>query len=128
MRGTTTTESPYTAGDLVETATWRINPTTGVLEDGFRDENGAPADPAVVELKWRTPDGVTHTASGPPSALPSPIVRSPTTLGVSVGLFEADLDTTGLPGQWEGQWMSPPGDPVQAIQPWSFVVNPAPVS
>ncbi len=119
----TTTQSPYTAGDLVRTATWYLTPSTGALTDGFRDQNGAPADPTTVILKWRTPDGQSHSASFPSA----PVVRSPTTLGVSLGLFQADLDTTALPGQWEGQWMSPSGDPVQAIQPWSFVVNPAPV-
>jgi hypothetical protein len=123
----TTTQGPYTAGDLVRTATWWINPTTGLLVDGFRDQNGAAADPSTVTLKYRTPDGATHTLSGPPSALPAGLVRSPTTQGVSLGLFQADLDTTALPGQWSGQWMAPQGDPVQSIQPWSWTVNPAPV-
>ena len=119
----TTTQGPYVAGDLVRTATWHLNPTTGALADGFRDQNGAAADPTAVQLKWRTPDGQAHSATFPTA----PIVRSPTTLGVSLGLFQADLDTTGLPGQWSGQWMAPAGDPVQSIQPWSFWVDPAPV-
>jgi hypothetical protein len=123
----TTTQSPYTAGDLVRTATWYVNPTTGTLTDGYRDQTGVPADPGTVVLKYRTPDGATHTLSGPPSALPAGLVRSPITQGVSVGLFQANLDTTALPGQWSGQWQAPQGDPVQSIQPWSFVVDPAPV-
>lgn len=123
----TTTQGPYTAGTVVRSATWRINPTTGLLEDGYRDQNGNPADPAVVELKWRTPDGQTHTLSGAPGSLPSGLARSPSTQGVSLGLFQADLDTTSLPGTWNGEWIAPQGDLVQSIQPWSFVVNPAPV-
>lgn len=123
----TTTQGPYTAGTLVRTATWRVNPTTGALEDGYRDQNGNPADPATVTLKWRTPDGQAHTLSGSPSSLPVGLARSPTTLGVSLGLFQADLDTTALPGTWNGEWMAPPGDPVQSIQAWSWVVDPAPV-
>ncbi len=52
------------------------------------------------------------------------MVRSPTTQGVSLGLFQADLDTTALPGQWTYQWVAPVGDPVQSLEVGVFVVDP----
>jgi hypothetical protein len=118
-----TTQGPYNAGALVTVATWYVNPQ-GVLTDGFKDRNGHPADPSTITLLWFTPDGVRHSASGSPSAPPAPIVRSATTQGVSLGLFEADLDTTALPGVWQYQWQAPDGDPVQSIEVGSFVVDP----
>lgn len=118
-----TTAGPYKAGNIVRVATWWLNPQ-GVLQDGWRDQNGNPADPGTVTLLWFTPDGVRHSASGPPSALPAPIVRSPTTQGVSLGLFQADFDTTNLPSQWQYQWQAPQGDPVQALEVGIFVVDP----
>lgn len=114
---------PYRAGSVVTVATWRLN-AQGALTDGFKDRNGAPADPGTVTLLWFTPDGARHSASGSPSSPPAPIVRSPTTLGVSLGLFQADFDTTSLPGQWTFQWQTPQGDPVQSIEVGVFVVDP----
>lgn len=118
-----TTNGPYKAGGVVTVATWYLN-QQGVLADGFKDRNGNPADPSTVTLLWFTPDGVRHSASGAPSSLPAPIVRSATTQGVSAGLFQADLDTTALPGTWTYQWMAPDGDPVQSIEVGVFVVDP----
>lgn len=114
-----TTQGPYTAGALVRVATWYIDPTSNLLKDGYRDANGNPADPVTVTLKWRTPDAVVHTATYPAA----PVVKSPTQQSVSAGLYQADLDTTGLPGTWQYEWVAPQGDPVQSIQPASFVVQ-----
>lgn len=118
------TGGPYTAGAVVRVASWWLNPQ-GILQDGFRNDSGTPADPTTVTLKWWTPDGQAHNASGASSSPQAPIVRSPTTQGVSAGLFQADFDTTGLPGQWQYQWQSPSGDPVQAIEVGTFTVRPA---
>jgi hypothetical protein len=119
-----TTAGPYVAGSIVTAATWWLNPS-GTLLDGFRDRNGAPADPVTVTLKWWTPDGSSHTLSGSPSSLPTGLVRSPTMQGVSLGLFQSDLDTTALPGEWQYQWQAPQGDVVQSIAIGTFVVTPA---
>jgi hypothetical protein len=115
-----TTAGPYVAGSIVRVATWWLN-QQGVLQDGFRDANGNPADPTTITLKWWTPDGQSHSANFPTA----PVVRSPTTQGVSLGLFQADLDTTLLPGKWDYQWMAPDGDPVQSIAVGTFYVSPA---
>lgn len=118
-----TTQGPYTAGALVRVATWYIDPTSNLLKDGYKDANGNPADPTTVTLKWKTPDGVTHSFNYPAA----PIVKSPTQQGVTVGLYQADLDTTGLPGDWWYEWLAPAADPVQSIQSAVFKVNPAPL-
>ncbi len=118
-----TTNGPYKAGGIVTVATWYLNPQ-GVLTDGYKDRNGNPADPGTVTLLWFTPDGMRHSASGAPSSLPAPVVRSPTTQGVSLGLFQADLDTTNLPGQWQYQWQTPVGDTIQSIEVGIFQVDP----
>ena len=94
----------YVAGTVVTVATYSgsVASPTG----GFRDRTGALADPAAVKLSYRKPGDAAATVVTYPTA---PIVKD------AVGLYRADLDTTAGVGMWEYEWMSPPGDPVQAI-------------
>lgn len=70
---------------------------------------GVATDPTTVILKYRKPFDTTITTVTYPSA---PIIKD------SVGNYHADLDTTGQSGNseaWVYEWMSPQGDPVQAV-------------
>ena len=98
----------YVAGTAVTVATY-----SGSV-GGFRDRNGNLADPGTVKLVYRKPGDVVDTIVTYPSA---PILKD------SAGLYHADLDTTAQVGLWEYEWMSPPGDPVQAIARNEFMVD-----
>ena len=100
----------YPVGSLVRQSTAFTDLTTG-----------NPTDPAIVSLEWQVvPNGTgsagatttwTYNSTGS-------IVRDGT------GLYHADLDTTGVPGQWQGLWICPPGGG-QTVTDWVFVVTPS---
>jgi hypothetical protein len=86
----------YVAGSLVRVATY-----TGLITNpvfGFRDASGNLADPTVVTLKYRPAGGAVTTAVYPAA----PIVKD------AVGLYHADVDTTGsaptAPVIWSYSW------------------------
>jgi hypothetical protein len=71
------------AGDLItSTATW------------VSEATGQPTDPTTITLKYLPPGGsvtvIVYPATG--------VTRA------SAGVYVAELDTTGLPGDWIVQW------------------------
>jgi hypothetical protein len=87
----------YTDGNLVR------------VSGSFLNAAGAAADPTTVILRYRRPLDTVIISFTFPSA---PIVKD------STGNYHADLDTTAQSGNseaWVYEWMSPQGDPVQAV-------------
>jgi len=101
----------YLAGALVRVATYTgpvANPT-----GGFINSSGVPADPSVVTLVYRTSETGTPTEVVYPAA---PIVKD------GVGLYHADLDTTGsAEAVWSYEWQGT--GVVQAVASGAFIVR-----
>ncbi len=89
------------------------------FEGPFTDLSGVAIDPTVVTFSWTVGIGGTWTeyTYGVPG---SPIVRD------APGMYHVDLDTTGQPGMYTGEWASNGvGKALDAIKQW---VDPAPYS
>lgn len=87
----------YLTGSLVRVATYGGSIAAPV--GGFRDVNGNLADPTVVILKYKPGVAANTLTITYPTA---PIVKD------SVGLYHADLDTTGLVlpiDEWSYEWI-----------------------
>ena len=101
----------YPAGTLVRVATYTgtvLNPV-----GGFRDSSGALADPVIVTLAYRTSQTGLFTTVTYPAP---PLARD------GVGLYHADLDTTGGGGHVWTYVLDGIGG-VQAIAGNSFIVR-----
>jgi hypothetical protein len=102
----------YPAGSLVRESQVFTDLTTG-----------NPVDPAVVKIQWE----VVPNGTGSPGS-----ITTWTYLGTgnivkdTTGKYHADFDTTALPGQWQGEWLSPPGSG-QTMGPWKWYVLPSEV-
>lgn len=81
---------------------------------GFRDVNGTLTDPSTVTVSWRDPSGSVTT-----DTYPVGITK------VGVGLYTAQIDTTGKPGLWIYEWKGSGG--IQAIAASSFNVQSPPI-
>ncbi|SRR5216684_76912 len=88
----------YTAGALVRVATY--TGTIAAPTGGFRDINNALIDPTAVTLKYKPGPGVATITVLYPAA---PVIKD------AVGLYHADLDTTGgaTPPltEWAYEWI-----------------------
>lgn len=107
--------STYLAGSLVRVATYAYS--VAAASGGFRDSNGNPVDPTTVVLSYRP--GV--SASVITVTYPSfPISHD------GVGLYHADLDTTGYSTDtWTYTWSGTGA--AQAIAEGSFYVQADPL-
>ena len=74
------------------------------------EQTGQAADPTTVTLKYLPPGGSVQTVVYPATG----ITR------VSAGVYSAELDTTGLPGDWTVEWIGTGA--VQAIEDGSFPI------
>ena len=77
------------------------------------EATGLPADPTTVTLKYLPPGGTVTTVAYPNAA----ITR------VSEGVYAAELDSTGLPGNWTVEWIGTGN--VQAIADSGYVITQA---
>lgn len=84
----------YIVGALVRVASY--GGTIANPSGGYRDINGSLIDPSVVILTYRDGLGNRTVVTYPAAA----IVKD------SVGLYHADLDTTGKIGNWDYEWSS----------------------
>jgi hypothetical protein len=102
----------YDVGSLVRTSETFTSLATGL-----------PADPATVKLMWQ----IVPNGQGSPGATTTwTYLGAGSIVKDGTGLYHADLDTTALPGQWQGAWVCPPGSGQTAVD-WIFVVLPSPV-
>jgi hypothetical protein len=84
----------YVVGSLVRVSSYGGTIASPTL--GYRDINGTLIDPTAVILIYR--DGLgNRTSVTYPTA---PIIKD------GVGLYHADLDTTGKVGNWDYEWAS----------------------
>jgi hypothetical protein len=87
----------YLTGSLVRVACY--SGTVAAPVGGFRDANGNLADPSVIILKYKPgAKAATITVTFPTA----PIVKD------AVGLYHADIDTTGLLiplDEWTYEWV-----------------------
>lgn len=87
----------YLTGALVSVATY--SGTIASPVGGFRDNNGNLADPTTITLKYKPGEKATTIVVVYPAA---PIIRD------GVGLYHANLDTTGLTipiDEWDYEWI-----------------------
>lgn len=104
----------YLAGSLVRVSTYAGKATAPI--GGFRDANGALVDPATVVLKYKP---------GASAALVTVTYPAPPIVKDDIGLYHADLDTTGfLTTVWTYTWTGTGTG--QAIAEGSFNVQAAP--
>lgn len=92
----TTTAGPYYAGTLVRMASY--GGTILVPTLGFRDLSGILVDPSTVQISYQDPTmGAKTTITYPAGG----VIKD------AVGLYHLDVDTTGKPGLWRYEWISP---------------------
>jgi hypothetical protein len=106
----------YPAGSLVRESQTFTDLTTG-----------NPTDPAVVKIQWE----IVPNGTGSPGSITTwTYGGTGSVVKDSTGHYHADLDTTTgsgtPPGQWQGEWISPPGTG-QTIGPWKWIVLPSEV-
>ena len=101
----------YSVGSLVRTS------------ETFTDAAGTLIDPTTVTLKWNI---VPNGTGSPGSTTTWTYLGTGSIVKDSTGKYHADLDTTSLPGQWQGAWIAPPGSG-QTATDWIFIVFPSPV-
>jgi len=102
----------YPAGSLVRQSESFTDLTTGLL-----------TDPATVKIQWEV---VPNGTGSPGSITVWTYLGTGSIVKDSTGKYHADLDTTALSGQWQGEWIVPPGAG-QTIGPWMFIVLPSAV-
>jgi hypothetical protein len=107
-----TGQNVYPAGSLVRQSTTFTDLTTG-----------DPTDPATVELIWEV---VPNGTGSPGSSTTWTYGGTGSIARDGTGLYHADLDTSSTPGQWQGEWICPPGAG-QTITEWLFFVTVAQV-
>jgi hypothetical protein len=84
----------------------------------FNSEVGDPTDPSTITLRF---------AETSPGYVPTVWVYggAGSITRTSTGIYVAELDTTSLPGTWEGAWIGTGA--CQVAQPFRFQVTPLPV-
>ena len=102
----------YLAGNIVRIATY--SGTTLSPAGGFQDQYGNPADPGTITLNYREGPGAPIITAVYPAA---PIVRD------GMGLYHADLDTTGASpsATWTYEWVGTGA--IQAAAANAFIVD-----
>lgn len=84
----------------------------------FESETGTATDPTTITLKYAQ-----GRASYPVTTWVYQGAGSITRDGT--GVYVAELDTTGLPGTWVGEWIGTGA--CQVTQSFSFLVQPLPL-
>lgn len=102
----------YLAANIIRVATY--SGTIASPVGGFRDQNGNLADPTTITLSYRQGPGAPLVTAVYPAA---PIVKD------GVGLYHADLDTTGTnpSATWTYEWLGVGN--VQAAAANAFIVD-----
>lgn len=112
----------YDEGDLIVCTGTFIDP-----DNLDPSGNPSPIDPTTVEFRYSvrraqgSPPGPVMTLTYTDGTEPAPgqLVR------IGEGVYEAQVDSTGLPGYWTARYVSTGLG--QASQPWRLFVRAAPI-